>query len=113
MAPEDAAAQAGEARIRNNLFYECGEAAIKFPTRDNDAQGNAYVNGGGGSQGAGIQRPKLPEPRRMAGILRLLIARGRKAGSTSLLTPRHSRSGSPARSSRPATAACIWTSRST
>lgn len=37
-----------EARIRNNLFYECGEAAIKFPTRDNDAQGNAYVNMPGG-----------------------------------------------------------------
>ena len=37
-----------EARIRNNLFYDCGEAAIKFPTRDNDAQGNAYVNMPGG-----------------------------------------------------------------
>ena len=33
---------------RQNLFYECGEAAIKFPTRDNDAQGNAYVNMPGG-----------------------------------------------------------------
>lgn len=32
-----------EARICNNLFYDCAEAAIKFPTRDNDAQGNAYI----------------------------------------------------------------------
>lgn len=37
-----------EARIRNNIFYKCGEAAIKFPTRDNDAQGNAYVQMPGG-----------------------------------------------------------------
>ena len=37
-----------EARIRNNLFYDCGEAAIKFPTRDNDAQGNAYIQMPGG-----------------------------------------------------------------
>ena len=37
-----------EARIRNNLFYDCGEAAIKFPTRDNDAQGNLYVKMPGG-----------------------------------------------------------------
>ena len=37
-----------EARITNNLFYDCGEAAIKFPTRDNDAQGNLYVKMPGG-----------------------------------------------------------------
>jgi GH35 family endo-1,4-beta-xylanase len=37
-----------EARIANNLFYDCGEAAIKFPTRDNDAQGNLYVRMPGG-----------------------------------------------------------------
>lgn len=32
----------------NNLFYDCGEAAIKFPTRDNDSQGNLYVKMPGG-----------------------------------------------------------------
>ena len=37
-----------EARILNNLFYDCGEAAIKFPTRDNDSQGNLYVKMPGG-----------------------------------------------------------------
>ncbi|MDU5289094.1 MAG: endo-1,4-beta-xylanase [Clostridium sp.] len=37
-----------EARIMNNLFYDCGEAAIKFPTRNNDSQGNLYVKMPGG-----------------------------------------------------------------
>ncbi len=39
---------AREAVISNNLFYECGEAAVKFPTKDNDAQGNLYVKMPGG-----------------------------------------------------------------
>ena len=37
-----------EAKIYNNIFYECGEAAIKFPTRENEAQGNLYVKMPGG-----------------------------------------------------------------
>ena len=36
------------ARITNNIFYECGEAAIDFPTRDNTAEGNLYVREQGG-----------------------------------------------------------------
>lgn len=32
-----------EAAIYNNIFYKCQEAAIKFPTRHNQAQGNLYV----------------------------------------------------------------------
>lgn len=32
-----------EAKIYNNIFYDCKEAAIKFPTKENDAQGNLYV----------------------------------------------------------------------
>ncbi len=32
-----------EAKIYNNLFYNCGEAAIKFPTKDNEAEGNVYA----------------------------------------------------------------------
>lgn len=37
-----------EACIYNNIFYECKEAAIKFPTKENDAQGNLYVRMPGG-----------------------------------------------------------------
>ncbi len=37
-----------EARIYNNIFYDCKEAAIKFPTKENDAQGNLYVKMPGG-----------------------------------------------------------------
>ncbi len=32
-----------EAKIYNNIFYGCGEAAIKFPTKDNEAEGNVYT----------------------------------------------------------------------
>ena len=32
-----------DAKILNNIFYDCGEAAIVFPTRDNQAEGNLYV----------------------------------------------------------------------
>ena len=39
---------AREAVIANNLFYDCGEAAVKFPTKDNEAQGNLYVKMPGG-----------------------------------------------------------------
>ena len=37
-----------DARIAGNLFYECKEAAITFPTRDNKAEGNLYVHERGG-----------------------------------------------------------------
>ena len=46
-----------EAEIVNNLFYDCGEAAIKFPTRDNQAQGNLYVQ-----MPAGFLRVLYPAP---------------------------------------------------
>ena len=29
--------------ILNNLFYDCGEAAIKLPTQHNRVEGNSYV----------------------------------------------------------------------
>ncbi|MCR4586160.1 MAG: right-handed parallel beta-helix repeat-containing protein [Lachnospiraceae bacterium] len=32
-----------KARILNNIFYDCGEAAIVFPTEDNEAEGNLYL----------------------------------------------------------------------
>ncbi len=37
-----------DAQIYNNIFYECGEAAIKFPTQYNKAEGNFYVRMPGG-----------------------------------------------------------------
>ena len=46
-----------DARIYNNIFYECGEAAIVFPTRDNQADGNLYVRMQGG-----YLRVMYPEP---------------------------------------------------
>ena len=46
-----------DARVINNIFYECGEAAIDFPTRDNEAEGNLYVRMQGG-----YLRVMYPEP---------------------------------------------------
>ena len=46
-----------DAWILNNLFYRCGEAAVKFPTKDNHCDGNTYV----GMEG-GYLRILYPEP---------------------------------------------------
>ena len=46
-----------KARILNNIFYNCGEAAIDFPTKDNTAEGNLYVRMEGG-----YLRVMYPEP---------------------------------------------------
>ncbi len=46
-----------DARVINNIFYDCGEAAIDFPTRDNRAEGNLYVRMQGG-----YLRVMYPEP---------------------------------------------------
>ena len=46
-----------DAKIFNNVFYDCGEAAIVFPTRDNQAEGNLYVRMNGG-----YLRVMYPEP---------------------------------------------------
>lgn len=46
-----------DAHIRNNIFYQCGNAAITFPTRDNDSDGNLFVNMRGG-----YLRVMYPEP---------------------------------------------------
>lgn len=45
------------ARIINNIFYDCGEAAIVFPTSDNAAEGNLYVRMTGG-----YPRVMYPQP---------------------------------------------------
>lgn len=46
-----------DAKVINNIFYDCGEAAIDFPTRDNTAEGNLYVRLQGG-----YLRVMYPEP---------------------------------------------------
>lgn len=37
-----------DAHLLNNLFYHCGEAAMKLPTRDNISEGNCYIKEEGG-----------------------------------------------------------------
>ncbi|PXV93400.1 parallel beta helix pectate lyase-like protein [Lachnotalea glycerini] len=37
-----------DTRIWNNIFYDCKEAAIKFPTKQNESEGNLYMNMPGG-----------------------------------------------------------------
>jgi hypothetical protein len=39
---------ARECKFFNNLFYDCGSAAIKFPNEHNEADGNAYAKMPGG-----------------------------------------------------------------
>ncbi len=46
-----------KAKVFNNIFYDCGEAAICFPTADNEAEGNLYVKMKGG-----YLRVMYPEP---------------------------------------------------
>lgn len=45
------------AKIYNNIFYNNGEAAIKLPTKDNEVEGNLYLNMPGG-----YLRILYPEP---------------------------------------------------
>ncbi len=37
-----------KARILNNIFYDCAEAAIVFPTQDNESEGNLFLCMSGG-----------------------------------------------------------------
>ncbi len=46
-----------KAKVFNNIFCDCGEAAICFPTADNQAEGNLYINMRGG-----YLRVMYPEP---------------------------------------------------
>ena len=46
-----------KAVVTNNIFYDCGEAAVCFPTADNRAEGNLYVRMTGG-----YLRVMYPEP---------------------------------------------------
>ena len=46
-----------KARLFNNIFYDCGEAAIVLPTQDNESEGNVFVRMMGG-----YLRVMYPEP---------------------------------------------------
>ena len=46
-----------KAKILNNIFYDCGEAAIVFPTIDNASEGNLYL-----CMDGGYLRVMYPEP---------------------------------------------------
>lgn len=37
-----------DAKLWNNIFYQCGEAAIKLPTQYNESEGNLFLNMPGG-----------------------------------------------------------------
>lgn len=57
MGGSDRGGTSRKATIVNNVFYDCGEAAIVFPTSDNRAEGNLYVRMQGG-----YLRVMYPEP---------------------------------------------------
>ena len=44
-------------RLYNNIFYDCAEAAVVFPTSDNEADGNLYL-----CMAGGYLRVMYPEP---------------------------------------------------
>ena len=46
-----------KAKLLNNIFYDCEEAAIVFPTSDNEAEGNLYL-----CMQGGYLRVMYPEP---------------------------------------------------
>lgn len=43
LTPGDRGGTSRDAKLINNLIYDCGVGAICFPTKDNMAEGNAYV----------------------------------------------------------------------
>ena len=57
MSGADRGGTSRKAKIFNNIFYDCGEAAVTFPTADNEAEGNLYVRMRGG-----YLRVMYPEP---------------------------------------------------
>ena len=57
MAGMDRGGTSRKAKVLNNIFYDCGEAAVCFPTANNEAEGNLYVKMKGG-----YLRVMYPEP---------------------------------------------------
>ncbi|MBR4342053.1 MAG: right-handed parallel beta-helix repeat-containing protein [Lachnospiraceae bacterium] len=43
LAPGDRGGTSRDAKMINNLIYDCGVGGICFPTKDNEAEGNAYI----------------------------------------------------------------------
>ena len=48
MTSSDRGGTSRKAKIYNNIFYDCGESAITFPTADNESDGNLFVRMRGG-----------------------------------------------------------------
>lgn len=48
MSPFSRGGTSQDAHIMNNIFYDCGEAALKLPTEKNTLDGNLYVKMSGG-----------------------------------------------------------------
>ena len=43
LSPGDRGGTSRDAKLINNMIYDCGVGAICFPTKDNKAEGNAYI----------------------------------------------------------------------
>jgi len=43
LTPGDRGGTSRDAKLLNNVIYHCGEGAVCFPTKDNSAEGNAYI----------------------------------------------------------------------
>lgn len=48
ISPNERGGTSRDAKIWNNIFYDCKEAAIKLPTQQNQSEGNLFVNMPGG-----------------------------------------------------------------
>ena len=59
-----------ENKFFNNLFYQCGEAAIILPNQHNELDGNAYSQMPGGYLRVMYPEPEMCLTANMAGILR-------------------------------------------
>ena len=44
LVPGDRGGTSRDAKLLDNIIYDCGVGAVCFPTKDNEAEGNAYVN---------------------------------------------------------------------
>ena len=56
--PGDRGGTSRDAKLLNNIIYNCGVGAVCFPTKDNSSEGNAYIHQANG----GDLRIMYPEP---------------------------------------------------
>lgn len=48
LSPMERGGTSRDAKFIDNIFYKCGEAAIKMPTENNESEGNLYIKNPGG-----------------------------------------------------------------